>query len=367
MQNITELFVPGRVCLFGEHSDWAGAYRNENPAITPGSTIITGTNCGIHARVRPHSDKLLLHSVIDGKHVSAEFSMEPDELLATAQAGGHWAYIAGVAWQIQQRFPIGGLEIDNYLTDLPVKKGLSSSAAISVLTARAFSTVYGLEFGLRDEMEYAYLGEITTPSQCGRMDQGCAFGQVPIRMRFDGDNLDVEPLIVGGEIHMVIVDLRAGKDTQRILADLNRCYPEARNNVDLGVHHLLGELNLEITDRAVNLLAAGDATGLGVLMTAAQAHFDHYAKPACPTELASPVLHSLLADERIQDYSWGGKGVGSQGDGSAQFVARGAAEQKAIADYVEKHLGMHAVELTIRPSHASNRAHELDESMLTQA
>ena len=22
------LFVPGRICLFGEHSDWAGGYRD---------------------------------------------------------------------------------------------------------------------------------------------------------------------------------------------------------------------------------------------------------------------------------------------------------------------------------------------------
>ena len=27
MQKI-ELFVPGRLCLFGEHSDWAGKYRS---------------------------------------------------------------------------------------------------------------------------------------------------------------------------------------------------------------------------------------------------------------------------------------------------------------------------------------------------
>jgi len=26
MNTIIELFVPGRVCLFGEHSDWAGSY-----------------------------------------------------------------------------------------------------------------------------------------------------------------------------------------------------------------------------------------------------------------------------------------------------------------------------------------------------
>ena len=25
-----ELFVPGRLCLMGEHSDWAGSYRKTN-------------------------------------------------------------------------------------------------------------------------------------------------------------------------------------------------------------------------------------------------------------------------------------------------------------------------------------------------
>ena len=25
-----EIFVPGRLCLFGEHSDWAGKYRTMN-------------------------------------------------------------------------------------------------------------------------------------------------------------------------------------------------------------------------------------------------------------------------------------------------------------------------------------------------
>lgn len=26
-QQVLDLFVPGRLCLFGEHSDWAGAMR----------------------------------------------------------------------------------------------------------------------------------------------------------------------------------------------------------------------------------------------------------------------------------------------------------------------------------------------------
>ena len=38
------LFVPGRICLFGEHSDWAGGYRRLNADIEKGYTLICGTD-----------------------------------------------------------------------------------------------------------------------------------------------------------------------------------------------------------------------------------------------------------------------------------------------------------------------------------
>ena len=31
-----EVFVPGRLCILGEHSDWAADYRNVNPSISYG-------------------------------------------------------------------------------------------------------------------------------------------------------------------------------------------------------------------------------------------------------------------------------------------------------------------------------------------
>jgi galactokinase len=37
------LFVPGRICLFGEHSDWVGGYRRINAEITKGYPLICGT------------------------------------------------------------------------------------------------------------------------------------------------------------------------------------------------------------------------------------------------------------------------------------------------------------------------------------
>lgn len=91
-----------------------------------------------------------------------------------------------------------------------MSKGLSSSAAICVLVgqkadltgacsnlttahplsqvsflsflaqvARAFNKVYGLKLTTRGEMEFAYQGEITTPSKCGAC-KGCS-ADVPMR------------------------------------------------------------------------------------------------------------------------------------------------------------------------------------------
>ena len=37
-----ELFVPGRLCILGEHSDWAGANRIVNGEIAEGMAIVSG-------------------------------------------------------------------------------------------------------------------------------------------------------------------------------------------------------------------------------------------------------------------------------------------------------------------------------------
>ena len=76
-----DLFVPGRICLFGEHSDWAGGYRRINSDIERGYAIITGTNQGLHARIKPHPGKLVLTSTMpDGRRLG------PYEIPMTADA-----------------------------------------------------------------------------------------------------------------------------------------------------------------------------------------------------------------------------------------------------------------------------------------
>jgi UTP--glucose-1-phosphate uridylyltransferase len=51
--------------------------------------------------------------------------------------------------------------------------------------------------------------------------------------------------------------------------------------------------------------------------------------------------------EPLQRHIWGGKGVGSQGDGTAQFITRSAADQQAVIDIIERDLGMPCLKLTL--------------------
>jgi UTP-glucose-1-phosphate uridylyltransferase/mevalonate kinase len=344
-----KLFVPGRICLFGEHSDWAGGYRRINAGIEKGYTLICGTNQGIHAEVEPHPTALLLTSTTpDGRTIGPyEIPFELNALLDEAQRGGFFSYVAGVAYQVLTHYRVRGLVIRNTRTDLPIRKGLSSSAAISVLAARAFNRIYDLRLTVRGEMELAYQGEITTPSRCGRMDQGCAYGDRAVLMEFDGDRLSTEEIRPAKDLHFVIVDLQAGKNTLEILGRLNRSYPFADGPLERGVQDLLGPTNKRIVAEARAALEHGDAERVGALMTEAQANFDRFAAPACPEELTAPALHRVLAYNPLQRHVWGGKGVGSQGDGSAQFIARSAADQQAILDILQRDLGLSGLTLTL--------------------
>jgi UTP-glucose-1-phosphate uridylyltransferase len=159
--------------------------------------------------------------------------------------------------------------------------------------------------------------------------------------------MNTEEVRPARELHFVIVDLDASKNTLEILKRLNRSYPTAEGPLERGVQQLLGPINKRILGEAREALEAGDGERLGALMTEAQGFFDRYAAPACPEELTAPRLHGVLAHEPLRRHVWGGKGVGSQGDGAAQFVARSAADQQTVVEILERDLGLSGLTLTL--------------------
>ncbi|MBO7109041.1 MAG: hypothetical protein J6V97_03010 [Prevotella sp.] len=352
-----KLFVPGRLCLFGEHTDWAGHYRTMNAQIAPGAAIVTGIEQGITAEVERSS---IFEVQSMAPQISSEWHdfacrMDEQELKRVARSGSFFCYCAGVASYMLEWYKVGGVRIRITDMTLPMKSGLSSSAAICVLVARAFNQIYNLNLNTLGEMNIAYVGELRTSSRCGRLDQACAFGVKPNLMTFDGDEIEVRALNVKRELHWVFADLVGEKDTIKILADLNKAYPFPSNAQEQAEHEALGVKNLDIVDRAIQYMANGEAEALGKLMTEAEELFDKAVMPMCPEELAAPKLHAVLADEYIKSLSYGGKGVGSHGDGSVQFLARDEECQQKIVDYLISK-GMPAYKFTLHPVHTVRKA-----------
>lgn len=355
MQKQISLFVPGRLCLFGEHSDWAGMYRTVNSRIEKGAAIVSGTEQGIYA-LAEKADRFIMcgaGEIPEDEHWECE--MDTRKLLEMAQTGGYFSYVAGVASYINDNYSVGGVKITVMKRDLPIKSGLSSSAAICVLVARAFNQLYHLRMNVKGEMQAAFRGEQRTPSRCGRLDQACAYGVKPVLMEFDGVDIDSRELRAGGTFHWVVANLMASKDTIKILADLNKAFPFADNDLERNVQKALGEDNRRIIRMAMERLEEGDAEGLGRLMTRAQSLFDKKVMPACE-ELAAPVLHSVLSDPEIKRWTYGAKGVGSQGDGTVQFLAKSEEAAGQLQTYLKEKRGMPSFTLTIKPGQTVKKA-----------
>ena len=327
-----------------------------NADIKPGAAIVTGIEQGIYAEVEKSSIFELYSDAPEIGGVWQDFScrMDESELKRVAKSGGFFCYCAGVASYMLEWYKVGGVRIRITSMTLPMKSGLSSSAAICVLVARAFNLLYNLNLNTLGEMNIAYVGELRTSSRCGRLDQACAFGVKPNLMTFDGDEIEVRSLNVKKHLYWVFADLCAEKDTIKILSDLNKAYPFPTTEAERKEHEALGEKNLEIVDRAIRFMAEGDAESLGRLMTEAEALFNSQVAPMSPA-LKSPKLDAVLADPAIQPLVWGGKGVGSHGDGSVQFLARSEEAQTQLTAYLNEH-GMKAYSLTLKPVHTVRRA-----------
>ncbi|MBO7539810.1 MAG: hypothetical protein J6T44_11065 [Prevotella sp.] len=351
-----KLFVPGRLCLFGEHTDWAGHYRTMNADIAPGAAIVTGIEQGIYAEVEKSGIFELYSEAPEISGVWQDFSCRMDELelKRIAKSGSFFCYCAGVASYMLEWYKVGGVRIRIKGMTLPMKSGLSSSAAICVLVARAFNLLYNLNLNTLGEMNIAYLGELRTSSRCGRLDQACAFGVKPNLMIFDGDEIEVRSLNVKKHLYWVFADLCAEKDTIKILSDLNKAYPFPNTEAERAEHEALGEKNLALVNRAIQYMADGRAEDLGRLMTEAEVLFNTQVAPMSEA-LYAPKLHKILEDSHIQPLVWGGKGVGSHGDGSVQFLARSEETQQQLVDYLNDQ-GMKAYSLTLKPVHTVRKA-----------
>ncbi len=179
-------FVPGRIEIFGKHTDYAGG-RSLLCAVPRGFAVVAG----------PRPDGLV--RVIDarlGQTIAIDPAGEP------AQQAGWSRYVAVVASRLARDFPGAAIGADIALaSDLPRAAGLSSSSALVVGLATALARRADLE--QRPEWQRAFAAREDLAGYLGAVENGLTFKSFTGATGVGTDG--------GSEDHTAILLCRAGR------------------------------------------------------------------------------------------------------------------------------------------------------------
>ncbi len=316
---------PGRINLIGEHVDYNG-----------GHVLPSALEMGIFALVEPHDRP-------EVRFRSTEFPdqtvcpLDPDGSRVTKP--GEWgAYPEGVVRALAETHDLSGSDV-LFHSNLPVGSGLSSSAALEVLTGFLLLDRVGVEpdraclAHLCHRVENEFIGV-----DCGIMDQfAVALARRGHALLLDCSSVNYRHVPTTFEDHRLVV---MNTNNERSLAD--SAYNERRAACEealdvLRINHdythlceaSLAEVNLEIDDEelrkrarhvvteerrvqeAVNALSNGQLQTFGQLMTASHDSLrDNY-------EVTGPELDAMVDAARAQDACAGARMTGAGFGGCA--------------------------------------------------
>jgi mevalonate kinase len=243
------------------------------------------------------------------------------------------------------------IESDRNFYDLPVKRGLSSSAALCVAVAAAAdittkisqytrSPPTGLERScqkiLDDNLpryaDHAYLGERRVLGvNCGQMDQyASAYGGI-LSIDCSMEPAKVDRLTIRGSIPLVIGDTEQQKDTPRILAWLGQRFKKKERlfmeGVD-GIVNVVLEARRELDSARPNLKKVGE------LMNLNQRYLSQNLKVSgeCPI---SPSNLDKLVTAALDAGAMGAKVSGSGGGGCIIALCESETQRSQIAQAIE--------------------------------
>ncbi|MFF0484142.1 galactokinase [Streptomyces sp. NPDC004779] len=289
--------APGRVNLIGEYTDFNDGFVL--PLALPHTTV---------AAVSRRDDGVLrLHSGdVDGGIVQLDTAaLEP-------LSGGGWAaYPAGVVWALRAAgHPVTGADV-HLTSTVPTGAGLSSSAALEVVTALALNDLFALGLTRPELARTAQLAEnafVGVP--CGVMDQmasACAeeghalhldtrdlaYRQVPFDLAAEGLAL----LVVDTRVKHALGDgayaeRRAGCEAGaralgvRTLREVDAAHlPAALDRLSDGtvrryVRHVVSDNDRVV--RVIGLLDAGETRAIGPVLTEGHASLRDDLRVSCP-------------------------------------------------------------------------------------
>ncbi len=175
-------FAPGRVNLIGEHTDYNG-----------GMVLPCALSYGTYLAARRRKDREIHFYSVNMPGQGGQSSLDA---LVPETSQGWQAYPLGVFWAFQKHgyeLPFGMDLV--YAGNVPAGSGLSSSAAIEVVTAQAIQAIYGLSQVSQVEIaKICQYGEnYYNGLSCGIMDQfASALGKKDAAIYLDTKTLEYE-------------------------------------------------------------------------------------------------------------------------------------------------------------------------------
>ncbi len=226
----------GRVNLIGEHTDY-----------NDGFVLPMAIDRAVWIALRPREDRRVLLYSVDFKDC-IEFSLD-----AIIHKKGWGEYVRGVAWALQG----AGFYLEGWQgvisSDIPIGAGLSSSDALEIATAKAFSVVGDWKFDpdrmarIGQQAENEWVGANT-----GIMDQMIsAAGKADHALLIDCRDLSTRHIPLPAETAVVIMDTSTRHAHTESGYNERRAQCEAAANF-FGVSHLR-----DITMDQFNLRSAG--------------------------------------------------------------------------------------------------------------
>jgi len=184
--------APGRVNLIGEHTDY-----------NDGFVLPMAIDRAVWIALRPRDDRRVVGHSLDFDRPVA-FSLESVE-----RGGAGWGeYLKGVAWTLQEAgHTLRGWE-GVVAGDVPIGAGLSSSAALEMVTARAFAAVSHLPWNPAEMATLAQRAENEwVGMKCGIMDQMIsAAGKAGHALLIDCRSLETQAVPLPPDTTVVVLD-----------------------------------------------------------------------------------------------------------------------------------------------------------------
>ncbi|MGB7340538.1 MAG: galactokinase [Phototrophicaceae bacterium] len=351
--------APGRVNLIGEHTDY-----------NDGFVLPMAIDRAVWIALRPtNTPSVSITSLDFDEPIMFDLSDY------TKQPNTPSDYVKGMTWALQN----AGHQLKGWegvmKGDVPIGSGLSSSAALELAIARAFSVVSGLDWDaaqmalLAQKAENDWLGVKT-----GIMDQMIsASGKVDHALLIDCRSLDTELLQIPTGTAVVILDT----NTRRGLVD--SAYNERRQQCEAAAAHFgvshLRDVTLEqfhakksgldalIAKRAYHVISEdartimakqamidNDAHMLGLLMTASHISLRDY------FEVTNDALRLIVDIAQAHPASYGARMTGAGFGGCAVALIAADAVEDFTSTVATQYLAQSKREATLYVTTPTNGA-----------